>query len=227
MSNAAEKVRSYIRALEEGGVDLAMIEARKGPTIQAQRPSRHDQVGALERAVPECRFPCVLGIAAEQLDELIGCVRHQTIELEIEMRVIADYDRSRRAEHFGFIARIHAFDEALLRSLAADPDEPGGIAIGGGRPERRGFIEFANFIVAKFVTLPAVVGPCLVEKAGNGRLWQAPGPGSIDGDVAHTLDMAAIPSTADMKTRYVHSSSRRQEWRPGRNSGGHEIYSCP
>ncbi|HKR93488.1 MAG TPA: hypothetical protein VJR88_14595, partial [Novosphingobium sp.] len=77
-------------------------------------------------------------------------------------------------------------------------------------------IDLTNCILAKFMALPAVIGPRLVEKGGNGRLRQARGSRSIDGYVAHALEMAAILSMGIMKKRYVHSSScgRKRHGRP-------------
>src|SRR3546814_10766837 len=53
------------RALEEGLVDLRVVEARHRPGVEAERARGQDQVGALQAAVAERRLAAAIAGAVE------------------------------------------------------------------------------------------------------------------------------------------------------------------
>src|SRR3546814_7167189 len=57
LAEVDEEVGLDGRALEEGLVDLRVVEARHRPGVRADRPRGQDQVGALPAAVAETRPP--------------------------------------------------------------------------------------------------------------------------------------------------------------------------
>src|SRR5881392_3566060 len=49
VTEIADEIRLHLPVGEEGLVDAGIVETRHGTAIEAERPCRHDHVGALQR----------------------------------------------------------------------------------------------------------------------------------------------------------------------------------
>src|SRR3546814_1771117 len=65
LAEVDEEVGLDGRALEEGLVDLRVVEARHRPGVEAERARGQDQVGALQAAVAERRLAAAIAGAVE------------------------------------------------------------------------------------------------------------------------------------------------------------------
>ena len=111
IAEIAQEVRLDVGAGEEIAVDSLVVEARHRPAIEPQRPRRHDQIGAFQRAVAEGGVENFLVVA---LEPALGVgVRKQLGQVVIEVEVVAD-DGAHRRLH-GLVAI--AFGEIRLQAL--------------------------------------------------------------------------------------------------------------
>src|SRR5215469_11774219 len=104
MTETADKVRFHRCAGKEFAVDARIVKARHGAGVQAQSPCRDDEIGALQRSVPE-------GVALNMLFALVHepalcvwIVREQLRKMLIEFEIVADDRTNGRAHRLRAIA---------------------------------------------------------------------------------------------------------------------------
>src|SRR3546814_3235924 len=96
LAEVDEEVGLDGRALEEGLVDLLVVEARHRSGVEAERARGHDQVGALQAAVAERRLAASIAGAVEPA---LGVgMREPVGQLLVELLVEADRSEEHTSE---------------------------------------------------------------------------------------------------------------------------------